>query len=197
MVNKYELIFGTDVQLILALCAFILVLTIIGFIFDEDTSPQIVILVGIMLILVSALALIYIDSMRLIIDEFHTKKLISESFYLDFKKKTNIFLFVFPFVSAAIGTNLISDVITKKLHYNKPLTVLSVLKSVPIFLKILFGFILIPIVVPIIILSLIFSKCYSTLPNVLRLIKSVNRHLYLKLLKFDIILRNVGSNDKD
>lgn len=114
---NYELLFGGEVQLFLSLSAFLLVLSIVGFVLDEDASPQVVVLVGIGLITVAGVALWYVDWMKGLVATLHDSKHISDAFASEFESRSNLFMFVFPFASAAIGTNLISDVLTKKLHY--------------------------------------------------------------------------------
>lgn len=44
---NYELLFGLDVQLGFLVMAFVLVMAVIGFILDKDTTPQVVVATGV------------------------------------------------------------------------------------------------------------------------------------------------------
>ena len=192
---NYELFFGTEVQLVLAGSAFLAALAVLGFILDENSSPQIVIITGILLIFLAAGGLAYVDIMKSIIANLHADKEISDEFLASFQLRSNVFLFVFPFVTAAIGTNIISDVITKKLHYDKPLTFIGVIREIPEFIKILFGLILLPFVVFLIVPLMIFKKLKIHMPWFMDKVGKINRHLQLKLLKVGIIARNTKLNN--
>lgn len=191
---NYELFFGTEVQLALAGCAFLAALAVLGFILDEDASPQIVIITGVLLIFLAAGGLAYIDIMKATISSLHSEKKVSDDFWANFQLRSNVFLFVFPFVTAAIGTNLISDVITKKLHYEKPLTFFGVLRGIPEFIKIILGLFLLPLVVVLIIPLMTIEKLKKHTPWFMDKVGIINRHLQLKLLKIGIIARNSKLN---
>ncbi|QFS89024.1 MULTISPECIES: hypothetical protein [unclassified Marinobacter] len=188
---SYESLFGDEVQLVLSFCVFLLVLAVVGFILDKDSPPQLVVLVGICLVAIGGAALWYVNWMQEAVLAFNEDGKISDSFLDEFERRSNVFMFVFPFVSAAIGTNLISDVLTKKLHYEKPLTVSGVIQALPDLIGGILGFILlIPallIITPFLIVSRVRKR---SSPVVLDLLERVNRRLYLKMLKLDMVIRS-------
>ncbi len=167
-----------------------------GFILDDDTSPQVVFITGVLLIALAAVGLIYVDTLKSIVLDFHSQKKVSDEFWANFQLRSNVFLFLFPFVTAAIGTNLISDVLTKKLHYQKPLTFWSIVTGAFELLKIIFGFIILPVVC-LFIIPLIAIKCLKRhVPwFMVQVGRLNNRHLQLKLLKIDIIARNAAKSN--
>lgn len=136
-----------------------------GFILDEDTSPQIVVIIGVLLIFLVAGGLVYVDFLKHSIVELNAENKVSDELLVSFQLRSNIFLFVFPFVTAAIGTNLISGVITKNLHYEKPLTFFGVIRGIPDFIKILFGLILLPFVMIPIIPLITIDRLKSHMPR--------------------------------
>ncbi len=186
---NYESFFGTEVQLVLAGGAFLAALAVMGFILDEDTSPQIVIITGILLIFLAAGGLAYVDILKSAIVKLNAENKVSDEFLASFQLRSNVFLFVFPFVTAAIGTNLISDAITKKLHYEKPLTFFGVIREIPEFIKIVLGLILLPFVVILIIPLMTIEKLKGYMPWFMDKVGRINRHLQIKLLKFGIVAR--------
>jgi len=191
---NYEPLFGTEVQLVLAAGAFLTALAVMGFILNKDTSPQIVVLTGALLIFLAAGGLAYVDILKSLIVSFHSEGKVSDDFLEKFQLRSNVFLFMFPFVTAAIGTNLISDVITKKLHYEKPLTFWDVIKEIPEFAKIILGLLSLPLVVVLIIPLMTIQKFKRHIPWFMDKVGKVNRHLQLKLLKIDIIFRSSKLN---
>lgn len=191
---NYELFFGTEVQLILASCAFISVLSVMGFILDKDTSPQIVVITGVLLIFIAAGGLAYVDIIEAKVASLHADQKVSDEFWASFKLRSNVFLFLFPFVSAAIGTNLISDVLTKRLHYEKPLTLIGILREVPEFIKIILGFLLLPFVIVLLIPLVTIGKLKHHVTLFIDGVGKANRHLQLKLLKVGIVARNSKLN---
>lgn len=190
-----ELLFSNEALLVGVLMLLIFVLGTIDVFIYEDTPASVVIFAGLCLIAIAGGALYYLDIMSTVADKVFKRGEISKETYDNFKRSSHIFLYLFPFVSAAIGTNLISDTITKKLHYKKKLTlgsILSFLWEVP---KTLFGLIIvIPLVCVIVPPLMIFSGIRKRKHLIFNFIKAINRFSYLKLLKLDIVLRNFQLN---
>lgn len=194
--SPYEIAFGPEMQLFLVIGMIVLIVCLLLFLLDEDTSPQVVVLVGLCLIAIAGGALWYIENMKIWIENLADKQLISPSFQKEFSRRSNWFAYILPFFSAAIGTNLISDALTKRLHYKKPLTAIGVVKSIPEFLNIIFGFfVLVPLLgalLPFIYLS---QKVREYIPQFMDFLENFNRRLYLNLLKLDIICRSYKRKD--
>jgi len=191
----YESLFGDEVQLGLSFCGFLLVLAVVGFILDKDSPPQLVVLVGICLVAIGGAALWYVNWMQEAALAFNKAGKVSDSFLDEFERRSNVFMFVFPFVSTAIGSNLISDVLTKKLHYEKPLTVSGVIKAIPDLLGGILGFIfIVPVALIITPYLVVLHVKKRSSPLVLDILEKVNRRLYLQMLKLDILIRSWLSN---
>jgi hypothetical protein len=190
-----ELLFSNEALLVGALMLLVFVLCTVDVFIYEDTPASVVIFAGLCLIAIAGGALYYLDIMSKVADEVFKRGDLSKETYDDFKRSSHIFLYLFPFVSAAIGTNLISDAITKNLHYKNKLTLGSILSYLSGTLHILFGLIIvIPLVCFIMPLLMIFSGIRKRKHLLFNFIKEINRFAYLKLLKLDIVLRNVQLN---
>ncbi len=188
---NYEFLFSDNMQVMLCILIFSMIITIIGFILDKDTPASIVILIGIVLIIISGIALWYTDWMKEMIDRLFKENKISLDLFNKFNKRSNIFMYMFPFVSAAIGTNLISDVLTKKLHYNKKITQGGIFLFIFESVKIIIGFILLVFITPLlpfILASQLFNNNKEKLSFYFNQFK---RRIFLNLLKVKIILRNL------
>lgn len=192
-----ELLFSNEALLFGALIFLVFVVGVIDVFIYEDTPAAVVIFSGICLIGIAGGALYYLDIMSAIADKALAKGQLTKETYDDFKKSSHIFLYLFPFVSAAIGTNLISDAITKNLHYKKKLTLKLILSNVWGVLKVLFGlFVLIPLVLIIVPPVMLFSFFRERKELIFRVIEKIKRFAYLKILKADILLRNCLFNKK-
>lgn len=197
--NAYEAAFGSEFQLFLVLGTIVLIVNLLLFLLDKDTSPQIVVLVGLCLIAIAGGALWYIENMKDLVELLEAKHFVSSEFKEEFSRRSNWFAYVLPFFSAAIGTNLISDALTKNLHYKKPLTSLGIIKAIPEFLNIIFGlFVLTPLFVALMPFIYLSQKVRKHIPQFMNFLHWFNRRLYLNLLKIDIIYRNYrGKNEQD
>ncbi|TXE27094.1 hypothetical protein [Serratia ureilytica] len=83
----------------------------------KSSSRYYVVISGILLIANSLCLFWLISSVNDTVIEAKTITL-DKGFIKTFSLKTAAFLYIFPFISTAIGTNLISDAITKDLVYN-------------------------------------------------------------------------------
>ena len=171
--------------------AFVLVMAVIGFILDKDTTPQVVVATGVALISIAACAVVSIDAFNGLAQSLHEKGKISGALFDQVKHRSNLFLFVFPFVTAAIGTNLISDVLTKKLHYEKSLGPVNLLQGCLELMKILFGLVIFPFVAIGLAPFVLVDTWKRHVTRYMEGVGAVNRHLQLKMLKADIISRTL------
>ena len=190
----FERLFGTELQLVLVLGVTILIVNVLSLIIDEDTSPQAVIMVGVVLIVIAGGALWYTEQMKVWAEQAAGKGLIREAVKDEFLRRSNWFLYILPFVSAAIGTNLISDALTKRLHYKKKLTIGGILGTCWLGITMLVGLALLPIVMPLVVIALVSEKARKSVPRVMDFLGRINRRLYLNLLKYDIVYRSYRAN---
>lgn len=187
---NYEYLFGTTMQLGFALMAFVLVMAVLGLVLKKDTSWQVVAFTGISLIAIAAGALAYIGAMQGVVLRLHAAKEISDEFLVAFQARSNLFLFVFPFVTAAIGTNLISDVITKQLTHERSLGARDLAHGAWDFIKLMVGVVLLPPAIAVAVICLIFSNLRKHIPTLVRVVGLINRKAENWLLKHAIIFRN-------
>lgn len=187
---NYEFLFGTTMQLGFAFTAFLLVMAVLGLILNRNTSWQAVAFIGLCLIAIAAGALAYIEAMKGVVLKLHVAGEISDWFLAEFQARSNLFLFVFPFVTAAIGTNLISDVITKRLNHERSIGACDLANGAWDFIKLIVGVVLLPPVIVVVVICLIFSNLRKHIPTLVRVVGLINRKAENWLLKHAIIFRN-------
>jgi len=191
---QLDFLFSMDFQLILGATFLLLALGIVSFVSGEDSYPQTVLFIGFVLIILSAGAVMYIENISMLAKEWVNEKRLSPDVLEGFEKSSTIFLFVFPFVTAAIGTNLISEVVTRNFTFRKKLTLSAVLLGLWDMMKITVGLAILPITVPLgFAIAILFSLnrvLRRWLPVVIDIIGKVSRRTQLVILKVDIIRRN-------
>jgi hypothetical protein len=188
---NYEGLFGTHIQLFYVLGTIVIIVLLLNLLLDEDTSPQVVVMVGLTLICIAGGVLWASDQSKIWVEALKEKGHVSEAFASDFSRRTNWFAYILPFFSAAIGTNLISDVITKRLHYKRRLTLFDVFRGLWEILKMLVGLCLLPFVILFLALPSMFSqKVRENIPSIRNHLVKLNRRMYLKVLKVDIVARS-------
>ncbi|OEF57947.1 hypothetical protein [Enterovibrio norvegicus] len=198
---QLDIIFSYEAQLITGGMFLLSALLISSIISGEDSYACTVFITGMSLIALSVFAIIYIENIDLMAKGWVDEKRLSQSVYDDYIQKSNLFLFVFPFVTAAIGTNLLSDVITRNITYKKELTFKIFFGGMFDLIKAIFSFalsiILIPLIAIIYIIALISSLSSATrkyIPTLVRALGILNRKAQLLILKLDIISRH---NEKE
>ncbi|CAG23124.1 hypothetical protein [Photobacterium profundum] len=191
---QLDFIFTLEVQLIFGVMFLLMALTTVSFVSGEDPYPQTVLIVGIVLIILSAGAVMYIENMKSIAEGWVESKILSKQVLEDFDKNSNLFLFVFPFVTAAVGTNLITEVITRNFNLNRKLTLGAVISGTWETFKFLVGLVILPITIPVAFILLVIFSFNSVLrrwsPKLIYVIGRVSRRTQLIILKADIILRS-------
>lgn len=190
---QLDLLFSMYLQLTLGVIFLLLALGTVSFVSGEDSYPQTVIFIGVVLIILSAGAVMYIENISMLAKEWVNEKRLSPDVLEGFEKTSTLFLFVFPFVTAAIGTNLISEVVTRNFTFGKKLTLSAVLSGLWDMMKTTAGLIILPIIPIAIAIDILFSLnrvLRRWLPVVIDIIGKVSRRTQLIILKVDIIRRN-------
>lgn len=195
---NYEIALGTDMQIWSTICIIFLIVCVLNFIMNEETSPQVVFVVGLTLIAISVYTLWCVEEMKSWVIVLREQKLVSDAFAVEFQKRSNVFLYVLPFVTAAIGTNFISDVYTKRLHYKENTSLIDVIKFVPELVKISAGlFIFVPVCLFIVMpLSMTFGAFKKNRFRIELMLNNYHRKGYLFLLKMDILFRYFKEGEK-
>ena len=191
---KLDFLFETESLLGLGAGFFMLASMTLSFISGKDPYPQTVILIGIVQIILAAGASMYIANFSQWGAEWVELKYLSKEVYEQFKQTSTVFLYVFPFVTAAIGTNLLTGVITRNFTYNKELTFRAVISGIWEAIKLMLGciqlFVVLIVIYPILVVCLFNTVLDRYSPIILARTKRVNRRAHLILLKVDIIQRH-------
>ncbi|MFW1433712.1 hypothetical protein ACEV94_22600 [Vibrio parahaemolyticus] len=190
---QFDILFSLQFQLIIGSLFLFLAVIIIGAISGEDQSPLVVLFSGLMLILLSVWALYFIENMKYFAIGWVKSGKMTPEVLEEFKKSSSLFLFIFPFVTAAIGTNLISEVITRNLKFSKKLTFKCVLYGFLEIIKIVFVIPVLIITCPILLFVMLFEGLRNKRHRVIDFVGKINRRAQLLLLKLDIIERSSKS----
>lgn len=176
----YDAIFSPEVLFVLTFCLLTLITNIIFQIASSQVSRVGIIFMGTILIGVAGLGFMQFSSLAQLADLLHQQKQLSDETYTSFTRVKDVFIYLFPFVSAALGTNLISDAITKPQRYEKDFSILELTKNIIIAAYSTAAFIVGIISIPFI-LAFIMVRCTFRLINRLaKLAKKPLTHLALR-----------------
>ncbi|NWF36669.1 hypothetical protein [Mariprofundus sp. KV] len=184
---RMDPLFSNQTLLVLASSYILLLVVILGLIRDSDTGKSTVVITGLLLIATSVFGLWFIETLSADLDFFLKKEFVSEAVANKFKLQTHYFLYLVPFISAAIGSNLISDTITKDLHYQSKTDLsegaCTLFKgAAAIFMTIA--------ALPVLLVMLIIYLVKKFLHAASETAKEKKRPIILTFLKLDILLRN-------
>ncbi|EPZ7318355.1 hypothetical protein ACXR5E_000912 [Vibrio mimicus] len=126
---EFDGLFSLQMQLIFGGLFLLFSGIVVSEISGKDAHPNTVFCFGIILIVLSAAAIWYIDALSENTAKFIEEKRLSENIYNNFQRNSKLFLFVFPFVTAAIGTNLLTEVITRNFKFQEGAGALDALKG--------------------------------------------------------------------
>ncbi|WP_429581366.1 hypothetical protein [Pseudomonas frederiksbergensis] len=116
------------------------------------------------------------------------EQLLSQGVFDDFLKYQAIFVYLFPAVSAAIGTNVVSDALLKHHTYQRSFSIFQFIKDLSQVVAFPFILLFAVLATPVLLmfqLICFFVRQYKRFASV------VFRGFFLKLLKFYIIARHI------
>ncbi|PME33119.1 hypothetical protein BCV39_22065 [Vibrio sp. 10N.286.55.E10] len=188
--------FSLEMQLIFGVMFLFLAMGIASLVSGENPYALTVFLVGLVLIVLSAGAVMYIENIKSIAGGWVESQRMSKEVFDDFDQKSTLFLFIFPFVTAAIGTNLLTEVITRNFKFDQRLTLGKVLLGFGDGIKFIFGLAILPITIPlVIVVAILFSVTATSrrwYPRFVSIVGKISRRTELIVLKADIILRSIS-----
>ncbi|WBA13413.1 hypothetical protein [Salinivibrio kushneri] len=185
---ELDFMFSLDMQLIFGVMFLFLALGIASLVSGENPYALTVFLVGLVLIVLSAGAVMYIENIKSIAGGWVESQRMSKEVFDDFDQKSTLFLFIFPFVTAAIGTNLLTEVITRNFKFDQRLTLGKVLLGFGGGIKFIFWLVILPI-------RILFSVTATSrrwYPRFVSIVGKISRRTELIVLKADIILRSIS-----
>ncbi|MDD1000628.1 hypothetical protein [Pseudomonas sp. TNT2022 ID642] len=183
----FDPIYSPTILSIIAASLLMLALLTCGLFLSGEFTRPVVIFLGVCLICLGAYGHVQFMEMQTEAVSLINENQLSQSVYDNFLKYQAIFTYLFPAISAAIGTNVISDALLKHHTYQRSFSVVQ-------FIKDCSQLIVLPVGVIIIVPILLFWIVASSIPTLRRktgpIAKVFFRRLTLKLLKFDIITRH-------
>lgn len=159
---QLDFMFSLEMQLIFGVMFLFLAMGISSLVSGENPYALTVFCVGLVLIILSAGAVMYIENMKSMAIGWVESQRMSKEVFDDFEQKSTLFLFVFPFVTAAIGTNLLTEVITRNFKFDKRLTLGKVLSGLWDVVKFILGLAILPITIPLVVVAGILFSVTAT-----------------------------------
>ncbi|QSR43256.1 hypothetical protein HUI95_09465 [Aeromonas dhakensis] len=114
-----DFMFSMEMHIIFGVMFLLLALGIVSLVSGENPCAQTVWIVGVVLIILSASAVMYIENMKSIASNLVEANRISKDVVENFNRGSNLFLFVFPIATLNIGINLLTEVITRDFKFDK------------------------------------------------------------------------------
>lgn len=193
---QLDFMFSLEMQLIFGVMFLFLAMGISALVSGENPYALTVFCVGLVLIILSAGAVMYIENMKSMAIGWVESQRMSKEVFDDFEQKSTLFLFVFPFVTAAIGTNLLTEVITRNFKFDQRLTLGKVLSGLWDVVKFILGLAILPITIPLVVVAGILFSVTATsrrwYPRFVCAVGKTSRRTELFLLKADIVLRSIS-----
>lgn len=193
---QLDFMFSLEMQLIFGVMFLFLAMGISSLVSGENPHALTVFCVGLVLIILSAGAVMYIENMKLMATSWVESQRMSKEVFDDFEQKSTLFLFVFPFVTAAIGTNLLTEVITRNFKFDQRLTLGKVLLGMWEVVKFILGLAILPITIPLVVVAgIVFSVTATSrrwYPRFVSAVGKISRRTELFVLKADIVLRSIS-----
>ena len=170
--------------------ALMLLLTCSMLLRQELTRP-VVIVIGLSFIGVGVLGHVTILDMEMRGTKLLTENLLSASVFTDFKRYREVFAYFFPAVSAAVGTNVISDALLKHHTYQQAFSFPQFLKDIGFAVTFPFGFLVSIIALLLWAVSLPISPARRYFKSA---VTRIWRWTKLKFLKHSIVARHMLRN---
>lgn len=193
---QLDFMFSLEMQLIFGVMFLFLAMGISALVSGENPYALTVFCVGLVLIILSAGAVMYIENMKSMAIGWVESQRMSKEVFDDFEQKSTLFLFVFPFVTAAIGTNLLTEVITRNFKFDRRLTLGKVLSGLWDVVKFILGLAILPITIPLVVVAGILFSVTATsrrwYPRFVFAVGKISRRTELFVLKADIVLRSIS-----
>lgn len=182
-----DFLFSPPILLFLSASIAMLLFCLFSFLMSFNLTRPVVLMLGLCFIGVGVFGHITFLDMLERCRELEASGNVSPGVLSRFERYHLVFAYMLPFISGAIGTNVISDVLLKHHTYERSFSLLQ-------FLKELAQIVLIPIALAVGIAVSIFGLIHFSITYVRRLLSlelpRIWRWVYLKILKLSIITRN-------
>ncbi|MFS2097045.1 hypothetical protein ACCC96_28985 [Pseudomonas sp. Pseusp11] len=173
-----DIIYSPTMLSVISASLLILALILCGALLNGELTRPIVMILGVGMIVLGAVGHVQFLDMQGRGAKLVAEKFLSQSIFDDFLKYQAIFVYLFPAVSAAIGTNVISDALLKHHTYQKSFSLLQFIKDcsqiITIPLMLLFCLVAVPVL-------LVFQMVCSFVRQCRHFAPLIFRACYLKL----------------
>ncbi|MGO0110799.1 hypothetical protein [Pseudomonas putida] len=182
-----DFLFSPPILLVLSACLAMLLFNLFTFLISANLTRPVVFMLGLCFIGVGVLGHIYFLDMLERCRQLQASGNVSQDVLSRLERYQLVFAYMLPFVSGAIGTNVISDALLKHHTYERPFSTLQFLRDVAqIFLM--------PIGLAVGIVITIFWLVLLPIAPARRLLRSllpkIWRWMFLRFFKLSIITRN-------
>lgn len=182
-----DFMFSPPILLFLSACIAMLLFCLFNFLISFNLTRPIVFMLGLCFIGVGVFGHITFLDMLERCRELEASGNVSPDVLSRFERYYLVFAYMLPFISGAIGTNVISDALLKHHTYEHSFSLFQ-------FLRDFAQFFLIPIGLALSIVACIFWLIHLSIASIRCLLRSelprAWRWMYLKILKLSIITRN-------
>ena len=135
-----DILYSPDVLLFLFACLALLVLVLCSALLGQDLTKPIVVVIGFAFIGVGVMGHVSVLDMEVRGKELVAEGLLSSHLFANFNRYREVFVYLFPAISAAIGTNVISDALLKHHTYEREFSFVQFVKDIAIALSLPIGF---------------------------------------------------------
>lgn len=182
-----DFLFSPPILLILSACLAMLLFYLFTFLISANLTRPVVFMLGLCFIGIGVFGHIYFLDMLERCRQLQASGNVSQDVLSRLERYQLVFAYMLPFVSGAIGTNVISDALLKHHTYERPFSILQFLQDVAqIFLMpvgLIFGIVI-----------TIFWLVLLPITPARRLLRSmlpkIWRWMFLRIFKLSIITRN-------
>lgn len=182
-----DALYSSDMLLVIAMSLMLMLFVLCNSILDKNLTRPIVIIIGLAFIGVGVLGHVYFLDLTTNGSVLVSRGLLSASIFADYSRYKEVFVYLFPAVSAAVGTNVISDALLKHHAYERRFSILEFIKDVLFCIFSLTGFAITIVASVLLFVSYPIPPAYRyfrmTIPRIWRWTQ-------LKFLKLSIISRS-------
>lgn len=135
-----DTLYSPDVLLFLFACLALLVLVLCSALLGQELTKPVVVVIGFAFIGVGVLGHVSVLDMEARGKELVAEGLLSSQVFANFNRYREVFAYFFPAISAAVGTNVISDALLKHHTYERNFSFLQFARDIAFALTLPIGF---------------------------------------------------------
>lgn len=134
-----DVLYSPSIIFSVLLSAGMFTFTVLSLLVQSKLTRVTVVFLGLVLIALAGFTYSYFTKMALNGDVLVSQGLLTHSVFEDYKIFKDVFCYLFPFVTAGIGTNMISDAVLKHQNYDEDFSIVGFLKDLLDCLRLVVG----------------------------------------------------------